>query len=105
MDAVKSLRIPDALLKAVRYVARREHLDESTATRQLLALGAAEYAVRLYQEGRVTLNEAAGIANATAREMLDTLLDHGVKGNVTIAQQRKALDYVLAAETEPSRRS
>ena len=95
MDTVKSLRIPESLLKAVRYLARREHLDESTATRQLLAMGATEYAVRLYREGKITLNEAAGIAGMTPREMIETLLDHGVKGNVTVSQDRKGLEYLL----------
>ncbi len=95
MSAVRSLRIPEDLLRSVQDVARRERLDESTAIRQLLSLGAAEYAVRLYREGRVTLNEAAALARATPREMIDLLLDHGVKGNVTAGQQRKAIEYVL----------
>lgn len=95
MSAVRSLRIPEDLLRSVQDVARREHFDESTAIRQLLSLGAAEYAVRLYREGRVTLNEAATLARATPREMIDLLLDHGVKGNVTAGQQRKAIEYVL----------
>lgn len=96
MSVVKSLRIPDKLLKTVRYVARREHLDESTATRQLIGLGAEEYAVRLYRDGKVTMNEAAAIAGATVREMIDILLDHGIKGNVTADQERKAIDYVMS---------
>ncbi|MFA5896957.1 MAG: UPF0175 family protein [Thermoplasmata archaeon] len=98
MSAVRSLRIPEDLLRAVRDVARRERLDESTAIRQLLSLGAAEYAIRLYREGRVTLNEAAGLAQTTPREMIDLLLDHGVKGNVTAGQQRKALQFVIRDE-------
>jgi hypothetical protein len=99
MDTVKSLRIPDALLRSVRYLARRERLDESTAIRQLIALGTAEYAVRLYREGKITLNEAAELAHATPREMIDILLDHGIKGNVTVSQARKALEYVLAVQS------
>ena len=47
MDTVKSLRLPEELLRSVRYLARRERLDESTAIRQLIALGTADYAVRL----------------------------------------------------------
>ena len=96
MSAVRSLRIPDGLVKTVRDVARREHLDESTATRQLIALGATEYAVRLYREGKVTLREAADLADTTVRGMVDTLLDHGVKGNVTASQEREAIEYVLS---------
>lgn len=99
MDTVKSLRIPDDLLKSVRYLARREQIDESTAMRQLLSLGTTEYAVRLYREGKITLNEAADLARATPREMIEALLEHGVKGNVTVGQARKALEYVLSAAT------
>lgn len=96
MSAVRSLRIPDSLLRSVRSVARREHLDESTATRQLIALGATEYAVRLYREGKVTLREAAELADTTLREMIDILIDHGVTGNVTADQERRAIEYVLS---------
>ncbi|MGQ0797486.1 MAG: UPF0175 family protein [Methanobacteriota archaeon] len=99
MDTVKSLRLPEALLKSVRYLARRERLDESTAIRQLIALGTTEYGVRLYRDGKITLNEAAELADATPREMIEILLDHGVKGNVTVSQARKALDYVRAVES------
>ena len=83
----------------MRYLARRERFDESTAIRQLIALGTAEFAVRLYRKGKITLNEAAELARATPREMIDILLDHGVKGNVTVSQARKALEYVLAGQS------
>jgi len=96
MSAVRSLRISEKLLRAVRDVARREHLDESTATRQLIALGATEYAVRLYREGKITLRDAAELADTTVRGMIDILLDHGVKGNVTATQERKAIDFMLS---------
>ena len=56
METVKNLRIPPELLEAIRYRARRERVDESTAIRQLIALGATEYAILLYREGKVTLN-------------------------------------------------
>src|SRR5438128_1123619 len=53
MDKVKSLRLPADLLRSIRYLARKERLDESTAIRKLIGLGAEEYAVRLYREGGV----------------------------------------------------
>ena len=92
MSGVKSLRIPESMLKTVRELARRERLDESTAIRKLIAMGATEYAVQLYREGKVTLREAAAMADTTVREMIEILLEHGVKGNVTLDQQRKAID-------------
>jgi len=95
MKTVKNLRIPPDLLKAIQYRARRERLDESTAIRQLISLGAMEYAIHLYRDGKVTLNEAAEVAGLSPREMIETLWDHGVKGNVTVDQQRKALQSLL----------
>ncbi len=98
MSRAKSLRIPESLLKTIRELARRERLDESTAIRKLIAMGATEYAVQLYREGKITLREAAAMAETTLREMIEILLEHGVKGNVTVSQARNALDYVLAAQ-------
>jgi len=95
MDTVKSLRLPPDLLKAVRHRARRERLDESTAMRQLMAMGAVEYAVRLYRHGSLTLNQAAEVAGLSPREMLQALVDRGAAGNVTLEQQRKALSEVM----------
>ena len=98
VSRAKSLRIPESLLKTIRELARRERLDESTAIRKLIAMGATEYAVQLYREGKITLREAAAMAETTLREMIEILLEHGVKGNVTVSQARNALDYVLAAQ-------
>jgi hypothetical protein len=105
MDTVKSVRLPEDLLRSVRYLARRERLDESNVIRKLIALGTAEYAVRLYREGKITLREAAELASVTPREMIEILLDHGVKGNVTVSQARKSLEYVLAAQGSRTRQS
>ncbi len=100
MSGVKGLRIPESLLKTVRELARRERLDESTAIRKLIAMGATEYAVQLYREGKVTLREAATMADTTVREMIEILLEHGVKGNVTLDQQRKAIEFVMSKTQE-----
>ncbi len=97
MDAVKSIRVPASLLRAVRHRARREGLDESTAMRQLMAMGAREYATDLYREGRITLREAAGLAGMPVREMLDFLFERGVRGNVTADQARSGLEDLLRA--------
>lgn len=88
------MRFPEELFKAVEYRARLEKVDESTAIRQLLALGAEGYAIELFRQGRVTLNEAAELAGVTLRQMVDLLQRHGVKGNVRLDQQRKALEFV-----------
>lgn len=97
MTTVKSVRLPDDLMDAIRERADRERLDESTAIRQLLALGLQEYACGLYRAGEVTLRQAARIANVPVRRMLEILWDRGVQGNVTYDTQRRALGYALEA--------
>ncbi len=70
-----------------------EDVDESTAIRQLIRLGVIWYAVNLYKIGKITLSEAAELSNVSLRKMLDILEERGVKGNVTMKQQIRALDY------------
>ena len=94
MSSVKTVRLPKNLAKAILHRVRTEKVDESTAIRQLLALGIEDYAVKLYREGRVTLSEASTLASMNPREMIDVLLAHGVKGNIRLDQQRKAIELI-----------
>jgi len=43
--------------------------------------------------GKITLGEAAELSGVSLRRMLDILAEHGVKGNVKMRQQIKALEY------------
>lgn len=88
------MRLPKELFKVIEHRARQEKIDESTAIRQLLALGAEGYAVELFRQGKVTLNEAAELAGVTVRQMIDLLQRHGVRGNVRLDQQKRALEFV-----------
>jgi predicted HTH domain antitoxin len=90
----KTVRLPRELFEVVRHRARQEKIDESTAIRQLLALGAENYAVELFRQGKITLSEAAGLAGVTVRQMIDVLQRHGIRGNVRLDQQQKALEFV-----------
>jgi len=95
LSTVKTVRLPKPLARAVSHWARLEKVDESTAIRQLLAIGVEGLAAKLYKSGDLTLNEAAELANVTLREMIDVLSSHGVRGNITIDQQRKALGFTM----------
>ena len=99
MSSVKTVRLSKNLARAILHRVRTEKIDESTAIRQLLGLGIEEYAVKLYREGRVTLGEASILADVSLREMIEILLAHGVKGNIRLDQQRKALDFIIKRVT------
>ncbi len=89
----KTIRLPEGLSAKINYRARKEDVDESDAIRQLIKLGLREYAVNLYKDRKMTLREASKLADVGLREMLDLLMEHGIKGNVTLKQQQKALEY------------
>ncbi len=100
MSNIKTIRISEKLLKVIKHRARIEGIDESTAIRQLISIGAKSYAVDLYRNGKITLKEASELVDVTVREMIDILLDRGVRGNVRIDQQKKAIEYALKAGSE-----
>lgn len=89
----RNVRLNNDVLKGVSYRAKMEDVDEKTAIRQLMKLGLVWYAANLYKIGKITLSEAAELSNVSARKMLDILEDSGIKGNVAMKQQIKALEY------------
>ena len=89
----KTVRLTEDLLKGVSYRAKMEDVDESTAIRQFIRLGVMWYVVELYKRGKITLGEATELSGISLRRMLDILAEHGVKGNVRMNQQVKALNY------------
>ena len=89
----KTVHLTEDILKGVSYRAKLEDVDESTAIRQFIRLGVMWYVVDLYRIGKITLGEAAELSGVSLRRMLDILSEHGVKGNVKMNQQIKALDY------------
>jgi len=90
---IKSVRLTPDVIKGVSYQAKMEDVDENTAVRQLIKLGLMWYAANLYKMGKMTLSEAAELSNVSVRKMWDVLEEHGIKGNVSMKQQIKALEY------------
>jgi len=88
----KTTRIPETLLKIIEFRAEKERLDESTVIRQLLHFGAKHYVSQLYKDGELSLREAAELLGASTRETLEILWEEGVKGNVLLSTQLKALE-------------
>jgi predicted HTH domain antitoxin len=66
----------------------------------LISIGAKNYAVDLYRDGKITLKEASELADVTVREMIDILLDRGIRGNVRFDQQRKAIEFIRASKAD-----
>lgn len=88
----KAVRLSDPLLRGVEILQRREALDASAATRKLLRMRLEQYVAQLYTEGELTLREAASLLELPLREAMDQLSRLGAAGNVTAAQNLRALE-------------
>lgn len=93
----KTTRIPKKVLKVIEYRVNKEGLDESTVIRQFLQLGVKQYVSKLYKDGELSLREASDLLGVSVRETLEILWEEGVKGNILVSTQLRALE--LARKT------
>lgn len=73
------LRIPTGLLELAGLRSHEEHVDKSTALRQLLYMGAEVYLLDLYSKGRVSLLQLAAMLDAPPQRVLDLVELHGLE--------------------------
>ena len=89
--SVRSLRIPDDMEKAIEYVAKTEKLEKSQSLRKLTRIGFECYVAKSYEQGKLTLREAARLLKLSLSETLDLLSAMGVKGNIRASEVRESL--------------
>ncbi len=77
-----SVRIPSQIKREIERIAEAENIDRSTALRRVLEKGLKEWkkeiALKLLEEGKVTLWKAASIAGVSLWEMLEIVEAKGI---------------------------
>ena len=94
---VKSLRIPEDMEKAIEYVAKSEKIEKSQSLRKLTRIGFECYVAKSYEQGKLTLREAARLLRLTLSETLDLLVEMGVRGNIRSSEVLESSKLVRAA--------
>ncbi len=88
MKDVIALRIGIELLREIDKLSKKMAVDRSTIVRELLIKGLKEFlkenAAQQYIERRITLSEAARLANLTIWEMECYLVERGFKSEYSI---------------------
>lgn len=84
------LRISDDILSLSRLRAQDEHVDQTTALRQFLYMGAEEYLLRLMAEGRISIGRAAEVLNKSIYDLHHAARKHGIAIGATAEQARKS---------------
>ncbi|MFH0725153.1 MAG: hypothetical protein V2B19_02165 [Pseudomonadota bacterium] len=79
---VRSMRIPEDIDRAIQYVSNAEKIEHTQSLRKLARLGFELYTATNYQNGRITLREAAALLSLSLSEAIEILERMGVKGNI-----------------------
>ena len=88
------LRIPGEILELAKLRAKEEYVDQSTALRQLLYIGAEEYVLGLVESGRISIGRAAELLNVSVQDIHRFAEKHGVRLGATKGQQIKSIGNV-----------
>jgi len=86
------LRIPKNILELALFRTKEEHIDKSTALRQLLYMGAQDYVLDLYKKGRISLSRAAELLDVSTFDILRLAQEKGIQIGATGTQQEKSRD-------------
>ena len=85
MGKTLTSRLPDDMAKQIEEIAEIEKLDKSSVIRRLLDKGIiqwkVEFALKLYQDGDVSLGRGAEISSLSIWEFLDKLAEKKIPLN------------------------
>ncbi len=80
--SVRSIRIDEDIENAIKYLSKKEKIEQSQSLRKLTRLGFEFYIAKLYEDGELTLREASDHLGLSLWETVDLLQNIGVKGNL-----------------------
>ena len=79
-------------LNKVIDLMKKNGLDEEGAVKKIINLGIQDYVAELYEDGEISIREAAEILQLNFRQTYE-ILEKKVGGNVEEAQEIKALNH------------
>ena len=84
------LRIPEEIMTLAKLRAKEEYVDNSTALRQMLHVGAEEYLLGLVGKGRISVGKAAELLNMSIQDIHRLAQKHNVQLGATPEQQKES---------------
>ncbi len=98
MGKTLTTRLPDEMAKQIEEIAEIEKLDKSSVIRRLLDKSIIqwkeEFALKLYQDGEVSLGRAAEISSLSIWEFLEKLAEKKIPLNYDTADLINDLETV-----------
>lgn len=95
MTKVLSVRYSNEELQRIKEASKALNRDMSNTIKTLNQYGLEKMAAKLYNEGKLSLEGAAKLANTSIWGMIDTLRREGINGNMGQELAKKGLGSVL----------
>lgn len=96
-----SIRVPESVFRDVVKLSRIDHMERSFIFREALQRGICELkqkvSIELYKKGRLSISEAAGLADLSIGEMMDLLIREGVKSELAVDEFKRLNKSALKA--------
>ncbi|MEK6835363.1 MAG: hypothetical protein AABX61_03815 [Nanoarchaeota archaeon] len=86
------LRIPGELMELAKLKSKEQYMDQATALRQLLYMGAEKYVLELLREGRISAEIAARLLKVNIHEIYRIAEKYNIKLGATLEQYKKGLE-------------
>jgi len=90
MNKPYPLRIPENLITLAQLRYREEHINQSTALKQLLYTGAESYILELLRKGRISIGKAAELLDTPIYEIYRLANERNIELGATETQYRKS---------------
>ncbi|MEE8167781.1 MAG: hypothetical protein V3T58_02770 [Candidatus Hydrothermarchaeales archaeon] len=94
MDKVMSVRLTDDEVIFIEKIAKKKNRDKSTIARELIDQGKTLWVFNEYQEGRLSLENAALELGISISELLDLLARYGIRSPVQFEDYLKGLEIM-----------
>ena len=84
------LRIPNEVATVAKLRSEEQHIDKSTALRQLLHIGAEEYITQLVSDGRLSIGKASEMLGVSTYDIHRIAEKHGIRLGAAAEQLEKS---------------
>lgn len=94
-----SIRVPNEIIEDSEELAGYEYTEKSMILRDALRIGLdvlkKKIAIKLYTQEKVTISEAADIANISVGEMIEIFAKQGIKAHIDLNDISESLKNAL----------
>ena len=94
------VRLEDQIAKVIELVSKEIHADKTTAIKLLIAEGWENYrlkkALKLYAEGKISIDKAAEISGITVTEMMHEAGNRNLGSTETVHEFNEGLKKLLS---------